>query len=354
MNPRDLNAVSEASTVRIGNAMAIPALLSSLSVDPALVLAEVGLEPTLFDDPDNRISFATRSHLVQLCVARTGCNHFGLLVGAQAGLQSMGPLGLLMKYSPDVASALRSLVRHLHLHGRGGAATLAAHGDTAMLGYQIHLPQSVATDQIGDAAAALMLNMMRSLCGNDWAPAEVWFAHRRPEDIGPFHRFFRVPLRFDTEQNALVFKASDLNRRLRTHDPEIQRLLQRQIDALEAAQANDLPRQISVVLRTALANGSVSADQVAAMFSMHARTLNRRLHASGTTFRALVNEARFETACQMLEQSSMDVRQIALLLGYADASAFARAFRRWSGRSPMAWRAGRTPSMRRALPVFPQ
>lgn len=343
MNPRGLNAMSEASTVRIGNAMAIPALLSSLGVDPALVLAEVGLEATLFDDPDNRISFATRSRLVQLCVARTGCNHFGLLVGAQAGLQSMGPLGLLMKYSPDVATALRSLVRHLHLHGRGGAATLAVHGDTAMLGYQIHLPKSVATDQIGDAAAALMFNMMRALCGSDWAPAEVWFAHRRPEDIGPFHRLFRVPLRFDTEQNTLVFKASDLHRRLRTHDPEIQRLLQREIDALEAAQPDDLPRQISIVLRTALANGTASADHVAAMFSLHSRTLNRRLHASGTTFRTLVNEARFETACQMLEQSSMDVRQIALLLGYGDASAFARAFRRWSGMSPVAWRAGRTP-----------
>lgn len=333
--------MTDASTVRIGNAMGIPALLSSLGVDPAPLLAEVGIEPTLFDNPDNRISFNTRSRLVQLCVARTGCSHFGLLIGAQAGLRSMGPLGLLMKYSPDVGSALRSLVRHLHLHGRGGAATLAVQGDTATLGYQVHIAQSLATDQIGDGAAALMFNMMRSLCGKDWAPAEVWFAHRRPEDIRPFHRLFRVPLRFDREQNALVFRASDLQRGLPTHDPEIQRLLQRQIEALEAAQSDDLPRQIKIMLRTALADGSASADQVAARFAMHTRTLNRRLHACGTTFRTLVNGARFETACQMLEQSSMDVRQIALQLGYADASAFARAFRRWSGRSPVAWRMAR-------------
>lgn len=71
---------------------------------------------------------------------------------------------------------------------------------------------------------------------------------------------------------------------------------------------------------------------------MHSRTLNRRLHASGTNFRTLVDEARFETARQMLEDSAMDVRQIALALDYVDASAFTRAFRRWAGVTPLQWR----------------
>jgi AraC-like DNA-binding protein len=338
MGERQTRLASEAATVRIGSVLAVPAVLTSLGVDPARVLAEAGLESTLFDDADNRISFATRSRLIQLCVTRTGCPHFGLLVGEQGGLHSFGLLGLLMKYSPDVATALRGLVHHLHLYVVGGVTTLAVHGDLATLGYQVVLPKSVATDQIGDGAAALMLNMLRSLCGTDWAPTEVWFAHRGPDDIAPYHRVFHAPTRFDAEQYALVFRTADLGRKLPSHDPALHHLLQRQIDVLEASQRDDLPGQVRIVLHTALASGHVSVEQVAAMFSMHSRTLSRRLRALGTSYRELVNEARFEIARQMLEQSAMDLRQLALLLGYADASAFTRAFRRWSGTTPVGWR----------------
>jgi len=95
------------------------------------------------------------------------------------------------------------------------------------------------------------------------------------------------------------------------------------------------------VLRRALVTGQARAGQVAALFSMHARTLNRRLNEFGTGFQELVDEGRFEIARQLLEDSAMEVRQIAAVLDYADASAFTRAFRRWSGTTPARWRATR-------------
>jgi AraC-like DNA-binding protein len=72
---------------------------------------------------------------------------------------------------------------------------------------------------------------------------------------------------------------------------------------------------------------------------MHSRTLTRRLKASGCNFKALVDEGRFEIAREMLQNTSLDVSRIAASLDYADASAFTRAFRRWSGATPAVWRA---------------
>jgi AraC-like DNA-binding protein len=71
---------------------------------------------------------------------------------------------------------------------------------------------------------------------------------------------------------------------------------------------------------------------------MHSRTLHRHLAESGTNFRALVDESRYEIARQMLDDTDRDVGQIACMLDYADTSAFARAFRRWSGTTPSGWR----------------
>ena len=325
--------------VRVGTAMAIPAVLESLGANPAEVLAEAGFDLKLFDDPDNQVAYAARSRLMAHCVERTGCRHFGLLVGQQGGLHSLGFVGLLVKYSADVGAALRSLVRYSHLHVRGATTTLTVDGDSAMLGYEIYQPRVEATDQVLAGAIALMFNIMRALCGPDWNPVEVWFAHRKPEDARPFRRFFHAPLRFDAEETALVFSADWLNRRLPGADPELSRLLQKQIDALEARHGDEFPEQVRSVLRTALVTGRAKADQVAVLFTMHARTLNRRLNAFGVGFQELVDEGRFEIARQMLEDSAVPVSQIAARLDYADASAFTRAFRRWSGTTPGRWRA---------------
>jgi AraC-like DNA-binding protein len=319
-------------------AAAIPAVLRDLGADPAAVTAEAGLDLELFDDPDNLISYAARGRLLRRCVAATGCEHFGLLLGQRGSLSSLGLVGFLVQHSPDVGTALRNLVRYLHLHVRGAAPSVSTQGDIAMLGYDIYEPRVEATDQIEDGALAVEFNIMRSLCGPDWNPTEVRFIHRKPKDAGPFRRFFRAPLRFDAAQNVLVFSATWLTHRVSGAYPELRRLLQEQIDALDARYPDDFPEQVRSVLRSALLTGHTKADQVAALFSMHSRTLNRRLNAFGTSFQKLLDEGRFEIARQMLKDSEMKVSQIAASLDFADASAFTRAFRRWSGTTPAVWR----------------
>ncbi len=305
------------------------------------MVGEAGLDLKLLADPDNLISYAARGRLFAWCVARTGCKHFGLLLGQQGQLSSLGLVGFLAQSSPDVGTALRSLVRYFHLHARGGAPTLAVHGNSAMFGYDIYQPNVEAIDQTGDGAIAMAFNIMRSLCGSGWKPVEVLFAHRKPADVGPFRRFFRAPLRFDAEQYALVFSATWLTHRVSSADSDLRRLVQKQIDALDARHRGDFPEQVRSVLRSALLTGHGTADQVAALFSTHSRTLRRRLSDFGTNFQALLDEGRFEIARQMLEDSAMEVSQIAASLDYADASAFTRAFRRWSGTTPAVWRTKR-------------
>ena len=327
--------------VRVGPAVAIPSVLRSLGAEPSELLAELGLDLGLLDDPENTISFAARGHLASHCVARTGCQHFGLLVGQQAGLSSLGLVGILVRHSPDVGTALRALVRFFHLHAQGGLFTLTVENDLATLDYAIYQPGVKGADQLGDGAVTMAFNIMRELGGAGWNATEIRLARRKPEDVGPYRRYFRTPLRFDAGQDALVFTANCLSRRLFGDDPELARLLEKQIRALEATHVEDFPEQIRRVLRTALLTGHSSAGQVAALFGVHGRTLHRRLSTFGTSFQELVDDGRFAIAGQLLEHSALDVGQVAATLGYSEPSAFTRAFRRWSGVSPTHWRAER-------------
>jgi AraC-like DNA-binding protein len=338
---RAVRLSAPAATVHIGTTLAIPAVLRSLGTDPAEVLAELGLDMHLFDDPDHVISYAARGRLMAHCVARTGCKHFGLLVGQQGGLHSLGLVGLLAKYESTVGAALQSLGRFLPLRTRGAVVTLRVDDGEAALSYDFIQPGTEATDQIGDGAVAIMFNILSTLCGPGWAPIEVRFSHRKPEDVGPFRRFFRVPLYFEAEHNALVFATDWLNRALPAADAEVRHLLRERIAALEARHGDDFPSQVRGLLRTVLLTSRCGADQVAALFPMHERTLRRRLRAHGTSFQALADEGRQEIARQLLEDTELGVSQIAAVLDYADASAFGRAFRRWTGVTPARWCARR-------------
>jgi AraC-like DNA-binding protein len=324
--------------VRIGATIGVPEVLRDLGFNPTAVLNELGVDPVLFENPNNQVSFNARGRLLLQCAERTGCPHFGLLVGQRAGLHSFGLVGLLVKYSPDVEYALDSLTSFMHLHVRGATTSLLLDSGSAYLEYQIYQARSIGNEQVGDGAVAVAFNILSELCGSKWKPIEVRFAHRKPEDVAPYRRFFQAPLVWNTGHYAVAFSAKWLSHSLQGSSPELLKLLQQEVDKLDLLQEKDFLEQVRGLLRSAIVTGHSSADQVAELLSMSRRTMNRHLSAEGTNFKRVADEIRFVTAQQFLENTAMEISHIAEVLGYSNASAFTRAFHRWSGTTPANWR----------------
>jgi AraC-like DNA-binding protein len=334
-------AVVGQGSVRVAPLLAVPDLLIEKGCDPVQILSLAGLDAGVFGDPDNIISFAAAGSLLTLCAAATSCPHFGLLTGERAGASNLGLVGFLVQNSPDVGTALRNLLLHLHLHDQGAVPTLETLGRKALLGYAIYQRRIEGIDQITDTSIAIGHNILRQLCGKGWTATEVLFAHARPKDIAPYQRIFRAPVHFDAEQSAIVFSADWLAHKIGSADPLLRHALEKQIAAMESLAPEDLAGQLRRALRTMLVTGRGSVEQVEKMFSLHRRTLNRRLHAQGISFHDLVNEVRYEIARQLLEGTRLSLAEIAATLDYSDPSAFTRAFKRWSGEPPTEWRANR-------------
>ena len=326
------------TTVRIATLMALPIVLEQLGYDPTALLAEQGFKFSLFDNPENLISYAKRSQLIKHCVSKTQCHHFGHLIGRHSDISSFGLVGLLIQQSADITTALRSLELYAHMHVRGAVIYLEVKGDQAFLGYSIIQPGVKAQEQIEDGAVTIAFNIMRNLCGPTWHPSNILFAHRKPVNTRPFRQYFKTPLSFDAERSGVLFPASCLQQPVMGANPEQHRLLKKQIDQLENSFRGDFATQVRRVLHPALLTQQASADNIAALFSIHQRTMHRRLNACGTSFQKLTDESRFEITKQLLENSSMKLSRIAETLDYADASAFTRAFRRWSEMTPSLWR----------------
>jgi AraC-like DNA-binding protein len=252
-------------------------------------------------------------------------------------------VGLAARYAPDVKAALRTIATHFHLHNTGVQIAISTSERHASLSIDIHQPNIPAANQFCDGAMAGFCNVLGALCGPEWQPTEICLARARPADVRPYRRVFRAPLRFDADRNVLVFPVAWITRALPASDPALTKLLHGQLATLEARYAHSFPQQVRAALRGVLLSGNSSAEHVARLFSMHSRTLRRRLAACGVTFKSLADDGRRTLGLELLANTSLDIGQIASSLDYADSSAFTRAFRRWTGTTPAAWRSAQRP-----------
>jgi AraC-like DNA-binding protein len=332
------------STVRVGPLAAIPQLLRELGCDPAPLVRESGFELAFFDDPELPMPYRAGSALLARCVAATGCEHFGLMLGERGGPSSLGLAGLLMMNAPDVGRALHDLVRYLGLHDRGGIATFEVRNATALLGFTVIEPETLAVDQICDLSMAVARNLMRGLCGPRWVPSRVLVPRAPPADPTPWTRAFNAPVQFNAGQCTLVFPSRWLAHPVAVADPVLRRHLKQQADSMH--RDRDVASEVRRLVSGTIAHGVSTAAHIAKLLGMHEKTLNRRLLEAGLTFRIVRDDARYAMAQQLLANTSMTIAEVAASLGYAEASAFVRAFTRWAGTTPGKWRSG-TPATSR-------
>ncbi len=332
-------------SIHLGVSKEIAPTLCDFGIDPDPLIHEAGLDPRLFQDGTSVVAFTALARLYTLCVARTRCPHFGLLVGQRATILSLDLIGRLMQHSETVAAALDSLVSNLSVQDRVVVASLTMADDVAMLTYAAYQPDGASAEHITEAALAVSVNAMRTLCGADWRPTEVLMPRTAPADIGPYRRHFRAPVRFNQEGATLVFPTTDLKRKVAGADPLLRAMLEEQIRRLRGNATSEFPDDIRRLLRTRIMKRRCSASDMADLLAMHRRTLSRRLRDSGSGYRTIANEIRFEIARQLLVNTDVPLGEIAAALGYSEASAFTRAFRRWSGQTPTAWRSDGRPGL---------
>nr|WP_085856480.1 AraC family transcriptional regulator [Methylorubrum zatmanii] len=322
---------------RPGVGPAVYATLVELGADPEGLIAELGLDPGLFDG-GKLVPYAALGRLITLGAERTNCPHLGLLVGQRATLASLGPISVLMRHSDSVGDALRALVAHSGAQNWGAVFGLGIDSGVAVLSHAPYGPEAECTGIQSERALATLTNVLRALCGADGALQEVLLPRSKLRDTHLYDQFFQAPVRFDQEVAALVFSAEVLKQPIAGADPTVHRLVEGRIRRLEAEQSSNLTEELRRYLRIHMTRQLCTAEHVARTRRVNRRTLSRHLRAEGTTFRRLANEALFQVAKQLLADTCMSLTEISATLNFSEPAAFTHAFRRWSGTTPSAWR----------------
>ncbi|WP_460838818.1 AraC family transcriptional regulator [Noviherbaspirillum agri] len=322
-------------TVAIGWVRAIIAAAQQLGAAEPQLLARAGMD-VLPVDPLARLPLDAVVHLWRAAVELTGNPAFGLRMG-----QSIQPTSFnVVAYTLVSSSSLREAVAHMqqfqHLVSDGGRIQLLEKNGFAWLVYHPVEARLPFSPQQVEAVLACTVALGRWIMGNGFAPSRVCFAHAAISDLPMYHEVLDCEPEFGGTFSGIALPAAQLDAPLPARNPELCRLhesLARQQLALLHHTESFSPR-VAAVLQQLLAQGMANKEKVAGLMGISPRTLQQRLAEEGSSFVAVQDEVRHRLALQYLADPMLSLGQIAVLLNFSDASAFYRAFRRWTGTVP--------------------
>jgi len=326
--------MSEASTI----AAVAPAFIEAMDdygLDGRKLALQAGVDPDRAREPDARYSAKQIASLWNAALAATGDEAVGVRVGRHVRPTSLHALGFAWLASDCLLDALRRLHRYHRLLNTGLEMVLTESGMTVTLDMWLTAPELKDLPFPADASSTAVIHMCRLSLREDFSPRAAEFKRAAPPDPRAWIDEVCSNLEFGTGRNRLVFDLKTLLEPLPGTNTELA-LANEQIAAAYLARfdRDNVTVQVRHRLVEMLPAGRVSQDSVAESLNVSARTLQRRLETEGTTFTDLTDETRSELARQYLAQPHYSVTQVAYLLGFSEPSNFARAFRRWTGRSP--------------------
>lgn len=313
--------------------------LDSQGLDGTAIAARAGISAKVLGDPEGRVPREALTNLWQLAVAETGDPAFGLLVARHTLQTTFHALGYAVLASATLREAIERIIRYRRLIGDIIRLRLDDDGDVARFVIDVSAGGGIVPWEAVDACIAVSVRQARQLIGNpDFRPVSISLQRPRPTDPTPYEQAFRTPIFFAEASAFITYRREDLDRRLHSANAE----LARRNDEVAAAYVERLAeRPVLAKAKQALVeimpSGAPTKTRVAKRMATSPRSLQRVLAAEGTSFSDLLVEVRLMLAKNYLDERRLPVTEIAFLLGFADTSAFSRAFRRWTGVAPSDW-----------------
>ena len=296
----------------------------------------VGIPLSVVEHRTAHVPLAAMMRLFEEAARRVGDRTFGFEVG-----RAMAPasFGLWMEYSAAAETLGEALLRSVHtvrFQQSVGHLGLAVEGDLAVWRY---FPPDVGTPRVqhADHLVVPMLRFVRGYLGHGWRPEWIELCYSRDPRAEELEARLPAPARFGRQAVGIALRAADLAHPAARRPARTVTIAE--LEAGDVFAAQDEPaRSLLRIVALRLLEGRSDIQGAAALAGLGVQALQRRLRRVGLTYRALVERARHARARALLVETRLPLTEIAFSLGYGDHANFTRAFRRWEGCSPSAFR----------------
>lgn len=299
---------------------------------------------------DTSISIDAFKRIVESALDATDDPAFGLHCGEQTSSVVFQVLAHLVQHAATFGEAVDTIARYTELVAPGFRPCVIVQGDRASLRFSWLRGEQPTIRVMAELALTGLLRLLRQYVARPTNFVIASFAYSEPPRVEEYRRIFGGSARFDQPFTELQFPRTWLTRTQLHSNPELHRLLKLQADRQLALQRSDkLGARVQQLLAEHDPSALPSMPHVARRLGVSTRTLTRKLQSESVTFAKLIVNQRRTAAKRLLEQGVLSVHQVADAMGFADAPAFHKAFKRWTGLTPMQY----TASVRRVGGGYP-
>ena len=312
--------------------------LEHCNIDPLPIYKKAGIDPELRFNAQARIEVESMNRLWQEAADVIDDPTFGVKMVGFWHPSMIGALGYAWLASTTLRQALGRVERYVHAISQDLECKVE---DTpAGLKTSIYMNERIETlPQRHTLNVAIIMYMCRFNFGEDLVPTEVNIARKKPDDASEITDFFCCDVNFDADVDSLTIARSDADTELWSSNKQIalmnDELLMRYLVEIEKG---DIVQQVKAIILDNLPDGQVTDKLVASELNLSERSMQRRLKEHKTTFRYLLDGVREMVAKQYIENPRNRMSDIAFLIGFSEQSAFSRAFKKWTGKSPVEYR----------------
>jgi AraC-like DNA-binding protein len=326
--------------VRSGVIGGIVDFLERNDYDPREIVGEGPMKMAEAMDSYRHVDLLNIMSIFQKVADYTNRPDIGLELGQSVDLAQMGPFGFMYMNAPTVGAALADFVKF------GPAFQTQAHFGLkrgkrrVCVEYSSNHPEMPGWEIDSETTVGYIMGIVNKLAGRRVIPDEIHFDHPPICKSSDYLKLLSIRPSLGRNMNRLYYPLSLLVEPIRGADPLLYAVLYHHMSDLANAmpKEDDLLDVISNNIRRGLRANTASLEHIASEVGIEPRTLQRMLVKKGTSFQKLFDQVRLELALYYLDRTSLDVTQIAFELGYAEASVFSRAFKRWTGMAPGPYR----------------
>jgi AraC-like DNA-binding protein len=314
---------------------------------PAIeAVRECGIELAFPAGPEDRVPGSQVERLWSFAARRTGDAVVGLHMAEAYSPGALDILGYVVLSCRTVGEVFDRFSRYAPLLNDGMRIEVVREKKVAYCratfldGMDNYLTR--APTQAIDTTWAGLARELRRLTTKPLSPAEVWFRHAAPtaKDRKEYDRLLGAPIKFGAKEDRFVVPIAHLDEPVRSANPALLQVFEQHADAVLSRVEDNGSRshQVARALATKLKGAVPPLSEIARELAMSDRNLQRALRHDGTTFQKLLDEVRRDLAISHLANPATSAGQVGFLLGFSEPSAFHRAFKRWTGKAPSAFR----------------
>ncbi|MFT6915760.1 MAG: AraC-like DNA-binding protein [Motiliproteus sp.] len=329
------------ATTQASWAVAIKRTLETYGCDPAPIFAEAGIHLEDLTDPNARFLTHKTSALMRQAVAATADPAFGLAVGRHMRPTSAHAMGFSIWASNNLCEAIERVQKFFKIFTTSCYCSIEKRGDQYLISSHAYPAyQSVIGSEDQEAMFSTILQTFRHLVPGRLNVNRVGLSRPGPPaNVADFERFFKCPIEWGYNGIYVLLDAEQVEAQLPTANAELalqnDKLCQ---DYIVRFDRQDIVNQVSNTLVELLPQGEPGMAEIASKLMMSSRTLQRKLNNHDTSFKQLLEAVRKQIAIQYIRQTHIPIGEISYRLGFAHINNFSRAFKRWTGITPINYR----------------